>query len=222
MTIPVNEVFETVQGEGFHAGRPSVFIRLQGCPVGCPWCDTKFTWDQLADREISAGEVVTKDQSGEDTWGAFDTPMLMRLMERFRANHVVITGGEPAMHDLFELTATLATADRSSQIETSGTFPIKVVTETWVTVSPKLNMPGGLPVLDEALARANEIKMPIGKNTDIAVLHELLDRGVHRPDVAICLQPLSLSRAATDICKLNAIANNWRVSIQTHRLAGWR
>ena len=145
------------------------------------------------------------------------TVMVMRLIERYRARHVVITGGEPAMHDLLDLTATLATAGRTSQVETSGTFPIKAVTETWVTVSPKLDMPGGLCVLNEALARANEIKMPVGRQDDIVRLIELLDRGVHGPKT-----PLSLSRRATEICVQNAISNNWRLSLQLHALVGWR
>ncbi|MBN0735034.1 7-carboxy-7-deazaguanine synthase QueE, partial [Pseudomonas aeruginosa] len=53
MQYPINEMFQTLQGEGYFTGVPAIFIRLQGCPVGCAWCDTKHTWDKLADREVS-------------------------------------------------------------------------------------------------------------------------------------------------------------------------
>ena len=45
LMLPVNELFETVQGEATFTGMPSTFVRLQGCDVGCPWCDTKYTWE---------------------------------------------------------------------------------------------------------------------------------------------------------------------------------
>ncbi|EBW9852653.1 7-carboxy-7-deazaguanine synthase QueE, partial [Salmonella enterica subsp. enterica serovar Typhimurium] len=51
MQYPINEMFQTLQGEGYFTGVPAIFIRLQGCPVGCAWCDTKHTWDKLSDRE---------------------------------------------------------------------------------------------------------------------------------------------------------------------------
>lgn len=220
--IPVNEIFQTIQGEGFHAGRPAVFIRLQGCPVGCPWCDTKFTWDTRMEDQVTAGAMLTKDHSGDATWAPMTEAMIVEQVMRNRARHVVITGGEPAMHDLTDLSAALLfDAKRTVQIETSGTFPIRSHPLVWVTVSPKLDMPGGYAVLDEALERANEIKMPIGKQDDVVRLIELLDRGVSS-SAKVYLQPLSLSRRATDICVTNAIANNWRLSLQIHALAGWR
>jgi len=127
------------------------------------------------------------------------------------------------MQDLGPITTRLIErAGRSVQIETSGTFPIRTHPDTWVTVSPKLDMPGGLAVRDDALTRANEIKMPIGKTTDVLALTTLLNRGTISPGTRIYLQPLSLSRKATDICVANAIANGWKVSLQIHAMAGWR
>jgi 7-carboxy-7-deazaguanine synthase len=221
--LPVNEVFQTIQGEGRHTGTPAVFIRLQGCPVGCPWCDTRFTWELETSHEVAAGAMATKDHSGAPSWAALSPEQLVDYVLRHRAHHVVITGGEPAMHDLMPLTgALIAQAGRSVQIETSGTFPIRCHADTWVTVSPKLAMPGGLAVLDEALHRANEIKFPVGRQADIAALHDLIDRGDIQPGTLIYLQPLSLSPKATELCIQNATANNWRVSLQVHALAGWR
>ena len=221
--LAVNEVFETIQGEGFHAGTPAVFIRLQGCPVGCPWCDTKFTWETDQAAETSAGGIMLKANSGTPHWALFPPAMLVDYVMRHRSGHVVITGGEPARQDLTELTrALIETAGRTVQIETSGTFALRCDPRTWVTVSPKFDMPGGYLVLPEALRRANEIKMPVGNRGDILNLNDLIDQGHIDPGTPIYLQPLSLSRKATELCVANAIANGWHVSLQIHALAGWR
>ena len=69
MQYPINEMFQTLQGEGYFTGVPAIFIRLQGCPVGCAWCDTKHTWDKLADREVSLFSILAKTKES-DKWGA--------------------------------------------------------------------------------------------------------------------------------------------------------
>ena len=60
MTYRINEIFETLQGEGTFTGVPSIFIRLQGCPVGCPWCDTQHTWETRAEDEVSIATMMAK------------------------------------------------------------------------------------------------------------------------------------------------------------------
>lgn len=50
MQYPINEIFQTLQGEGVFTGVPAIFVRLQRCPVGCSWCDTKHTWEQLPEK----------------------------------------------------------------------------------------------------------------------------------------------------------------------------
>ncbi len=62
MQYPINEMFQTLQGEGYFTGVPAIFIRLQGCPVGCAWCDTKHTRDKLADREVSLFSIPGENQ----------------------------------------------------------------------------------------------------------------------------------------------------------------
>lgn len=64
MKYPVNEVFETIQGEGVYTGVPAIFVRLQGCPVGCSWCDTKHTWETLAENRVSSEQVIQVDEIG--------------------------------------------------------------------------------------------------------------------------------------------------------------
>ena len=108
MQYPINEMFQTLQGEGYFTGVPAIFIRLQGCPVGCAWCDTKHTWDKLADREVSLYSILAKTKES-DKWGAASSEDLLAIIERqgWTARHVVITGGEPCIHDLIPLTALL-------------------------------------------------------------------------------------------------------------------
>ncbi len=64
-TLNINEMFETIQGEGAHTGIPSIFVRLQGCPVGCPWCDTKHTWEIKSDLSVSPQAVISKGEESE-------------------------------------------------------------------------------------------------------------------------------------------------------------
>lgn len=219
--LPLNEMFETIQGEGSNTGRPSVFVRLQGCPVGCPWCDTKHTWHVLPEDLRDEGDILFKQESSA-TYTNIDAQALADRVATFQAKHVVITGGEPALYDLRPLTDALFRHNCTVQLETSGTHEISIHARAWVTVSPKIDMPGGFAVRDDALARANEIKMPVGKMDDIEALHTLLGRKQHRTSALIYLQPLSLSRKATELCVANAISNNWRVSIQVHAALGWR
>lgn len=220
--LPVNEIFSTIQGEGSRVGMPSIFLRLQGCPIGCPWCDTKHTWDLDPAHSVAPAAIADKTRSAP-TWAMMEVGQIIDEMTlKHTPRHVVITGGEPAQYDLLPLTAALVNSGFTAQIETSGTYPLRCSAETWVTVSPKIGMPGGYEVLQEALARADEIKMPVGKTDDMDKLVALLSHHWHRPGTPILLQPLSLSKKATDLCVAQAIANNWRVSLQVHAIAGWR
>ncbi|WP_028025283.1 7-carboxy-7-deazaguanine synthase QueE [Enterovibrio calviensis] len=212
----VNEIFETIQGEGTFTGVPSVFVRLQGCPVGCPWCDTRQTWDTLPNDERDFGTVLAKT-GDSPTWAQVSADaILAHLEQNYTAKHVVITGGEPCIFDLIPLTSRLESAGYRCQIETSGTYAIKATKDTWVTVSPKINMRGKLPVLVEALERANEIKHPVGTESDIEKLDTLLD-GINLSSKEIALQPISQKPRATELCIKTCIARNWRLSIQTHK-----
>jgi 7-carboxy-7-deazaguanine synthase len=218
MRYPVNEIFTTVQGEGTFTGTPATFVRLQGCPVGCAWCDTKHTWKLREDDEVNLAELDAKQDDSPKY--ALCSPA--DILSRVRAEHVVITGGEPCLYDLWELTAALVDTDHRVQIETSGTHVISAHPMTFVTVSPKVNMPGGFKVLDSSLRRANELKMPVGRQRDITMLQELLKREAVSADAPVFLAPLSQSPKATQLCLEHVIANNWRLSLQTHKFIGAR
>jgi len=218
--LAVNEIFPTLQGEGRWVGTPATFIRLQGCPVGCPWCDTKHTWPDRIDRKrVEISEMLRKRQSAP-TWAAMSAHQVVEAALRFRPRHFVITGGEPAAQDIYELTVLLARQGRV-QLETSGTFPINVAADTWVTVSPKPAMPGGYEVRQDALRRANEIKMPVAEPMDIDQLDALLV-GRDLDESVISLQPVSIDPEATALCIKTCMARNWSLSLQTHKFTGVR
>ncbi|MCH1921622.1 7-carboxy-7-deazaguanine synthase QueE [Shewanella sp. A3A] len=217
MQYPVNEIFQTIQGEGQWTGVPALFVRLQGCPVGCSWCDTKQTWDVLPTNKV-ANDVIFQTDGSIGRWSDLDAAAIIAgfKTQHFTAKHVVITGGEPCMYDLRPLTDALHSAGYSTQIETSGTFAVQCAAETWVTVSPKVAMQGKLPVLTSALVRANEIKHPVATALHIEQLDELLAQ-IDTQGKTICLQPISQKPRATELAMRVCIERNWRLSVQTHK-----
>jgi 7-carboxy-7-deazaguanine synthase len=137
--LPVYETFHSWQGEGCHLGRSAFFIRLFGCPVHCPWCDSAGTW-----HPNHVPKHITKVNPEE----------LAESAAVVKPECVIITGGEPAIHDLGPLTAALKERGLPVHLETSGGFALKGEF-SWITVSPKRQK---LPVA-ETLAQADEFKL---------------------------------------------------------------
>lgn len=106
MTLRVAEVFRSLQGEGPSAGTPAHFLRLQGCAVGCRWCDTKYTWDAAGGRELSLADAFAE------------------LRALGAASLLVVTGGEPLAHPGIDrvLAAAVGRWPRV-EVETSGIAP---------------------------------------------------------------------------------------------------
>ena len=151
MKLPVYETFFSWQGEGCHMGKSAYFIRLYGCPVHCPWCDSAGTWDTDHARSTALDAGTRNPES------RFQRICPRELAERaaqHRPQIVVITGGEPAIHDLRELTDCLREQGLQIHLETSGAFEL-LGTFDWVTVSPK---EWKKPLLD-CIVRANELKI---------------------------------------------------------------
>jgi len=100
----IAEAFYSIQGEGATAGRPAIFVRLQGCSVGCGWCDTKYSWDPAAGREVTLSGLLDE-------------------VAAFPCRRVVVTGGEPLESPLFApLVVALAGRGYAIEVETSGTL----------------------------------------------------------------------------------------------------
>lgn len=119
-TYSVNEVFYSLQGEGYWTGRASAFIRLSGCNLACPWCDTNHQHKFTADR--------------------YELATMLAPFGQHMANNkmVVITGGEPTLQDLHLLVLMLHSLGWYIALETNGTKPERIPREVdWVTVSPK-------------------------------------------------------------------------------------
>ena len=140
--LPVMEHFYTIQGEGYYQGRAAYFVRLGGCDVGCPWCDVKESWDANAHPQLTIDEIVG-------------------YVKESGALICIITGGEPLMYDLTELTDKLRENGIRSHTETSGAYPARG-TFDWITVSPKRYKP---PV-DSILPMASELKVVINHRND--------------------------------------------------------
>lgn len=216
----INELFQTIQGEGAFTGQPSIFIRLQGCPVGCSWCDTKHTWEIKPELIIESQDLLNKTQESEH-WSALSASEMVQIFTQqgYSAKHIVITGGEPCMVDLTPLCEAFEALDYSCQIETSGTFEIKTTPACWVTVSPKVNMKGGYDILNSAMLRANEIKHPVATEQHVDDLKALLI--THNiTSTPVYLQPISQKQRATELAIQTCIDNNWRLSIQVHKYIG--
>jgi 7-carboxy-7-deazaguanine synthase len=220
MRYPVNEIFQTIQGEAAWAGTPSVFIRLQGCGVGCPWCDTKHTWD-FGDMAQRVQAVALEIKVGPSpTWSDYTVEDLLAKVQTYAARHVVITGGEPCVHDLNPLCSALLGSGRTVQIETSGTAEIIAPDGVWVTVSPKIRMPGGKAVRADALRRAQELKHPVAIPRNVDELLELVGR--HHTDARIWLQPVDGAPRGLETALSACYEHGWRLSVQTHKYIGLR
>jgi len=218
---PVNDIYPCIQGEGSQTGLAMIMLRLQGCGVGCPWCDTKETWafGDRRTRRDTIEEVLGTNPLWCDVEADEIALYVSDLTREGGPQWILISGGEPAVNNLAPLVRELQVHRYKVALETSGTALGHVGAGfDWITVSPKLNMPGGLTVKPRAMSEANEIKFPVGKEQDIQNLIGLMQKGFIREGTAICLQPISLSPTATKLCEEMARQHGWRLSVQVHKL----
>ncbi len=196
-SYPIAECFLSFQGEGIHYGRRAYFIRLFGCSVKCPWCDSKYAWSGEPNSILSASELAEcAKQSG--------------------AELVIITGGEPCLHNLEPLLAELVARGLECNLETSGTLPIREsdgASFDWVALSPKLF---SLP-LEESLLRADELKMIVSDASEFVSYAKIADSAVNAK--ALWLEP-EWSKA-TDRDLLEAIVEFVSKNGGRYR-AGWQ
>ncbi|HAG35160.1 MAG: 7-carboxy-7-deazaguanine synthase [Cryomorphaceae bacterium BACL18 MAG-120924-bin36] len=193
--LPLMEAFRTVQGEGAHTGRPSFFMRIGGCDVGCHWCDVKESWDAQRHPLTSLDELLELPGNQDSI--------------------VVITGGEPLMWDMGPLTEGLRARGFRVHLETSGAYPVTGSWD-WVCLSPKKTK----APLVEWYALANELKVIIFNDDDFkwAAAHAEQCSA----QIELFVQP-EWSRRDQNIPKIiDFLESNpqWRLGLQTHKYIG--
>ncbi|MCQ2250516.1 MAG: 7-carboxy-7-deazaguanine synthase QueE [Bacteroidales bacterium] len=194
LMLPVVEEFYSVQGEGLNAGQAAYFVRLAGCDVCCDFCDSRNTWKVSDYKAIDVSEIA-------------------RRASAVKSCNVVITGGEPLMHNLGPLCDELDRYCLSVWLETSGTHPISGSFD-WICVSPKRKR----KPLDEVLDLANELKVVVSSADDLAMAEEYAQKVP--AECALLLQPEWGNRAEAMRLIFDYVLEHpvWKISIQTHKV----
>ena len=208
-SLPVVECFHSIQGEGAHAGRSAYFIRLASCKVGCPWCDTKESWNSELHPQRNLIDLSICTAKAYKNGAAF----------------VVITGGEPLHHNLDLLCkeirkSTLGIENQSIPIhlETSGVDMLSGNPD-WITLSPKRHAP---PRLDTLLS-CQELKVVIQNEEDLHFAEKManLIKNNGKVNPQLFLQAgWENEKGKTLAIKYVKNNPNWRLSIQTHKMLG--
>lgn len=191
---PVMEHFYTIQGEGSHTGKAAYFIRLAGCDVGCVWCDVKESWD------AEKHSVQTIDE-------------LVEVCKNHDAKNVVITGGEPTLYPLQNLTNALHQQNMQVWLETSGAHPITGNFD-WICLSPKkFKAP-----LAENLYLADELKVVIFHPSDFEWAEQYAQ--LVKPETKLFLQPeySRFDKMAPMIVDYVKTHPQWQFSLQMHKV----
>jgi organic radical activating enzyme len=193
LRLPLMEDFFTIQGEGFFQGQAAYFIRLGGCDVKCVWCDVKDSWDVNAHPRVEVSWIAERTQASG-------------------TRIAVVTGGEPAMHPLTELTEALKAKNIRTHIETSGAYPLTGRWD-WVCFSPKKFMAPHSSVPPQA----DELKVVVYNPSDFQWAEEFASKV--RPDCKLYLQPewsreKEMVPAIVDYVKKNP---QWTISLQVHK-----
>ncbi len=204
-TLKISEIFPSIQGEGLRQGEPTLFIRLTGCNLKCDFCDTKYAWE--------SGKGMT----------------VSRIIEEVRKIHrilptkwVCLTGGEPLLQNVEELVRRLTCEGFKIQMETNATIyrPLEV---SWYTISPK---PPKYLYRPEYRTRAKEVKIVVTRGLELPVLEKI--RLEFPEKTPLLLQPQSNRKWSLNQAKkllkksLEKNLNNIKLSVQIHRIFGWR
>jgi organic radical activating enzyme len=187
------EEFYTIQGEGYNTGKAAYFIRIGGCDVGCHWCDVKESWDANLHPLTPVENIIQN-------------------IKDYKAQSVVVTGGEPLIYNMEELTRQLKNNNIETFIETSGAYPLTGMWK-WICLSPKKTM----PPIEDIYQNANELKMIIFNKHDFTWAEEQASK-VNK-DCYLYLQPEwskseELIPKIIEYVKLNP---RWMISLQTHK-----
>lgn len=188
MTYRINEIFYSLQGEGFHTGCPAVFVRFAGCNLRCPFCDTDFSYS----------EPMTAVQIAEKVFAYSKHPDTL----------IVLTGGEPSLQVDDELINVLHTYNQTITIETNGTHALPDGID-WITVSPKA---GGKVVL----TKADEVKIVLTDQPEKELQNWLKTIQATKYFLQPCWKPDGTSNVQ-DVVAYIRNHPEWRLSLQTHK-----
>ena len=191
--LPVMEQFYSIQGEGFHQGKAAYFIRTAGCDVGCSWCDVKESWNVDKNQFVEMGSILQK-------------------LESVPASIVIITGGEPMIYPMDELTSRVHALGFKTHLETSGAYPLSGKWD-WICFSPKRYK----KPLDIYYDFAHELKVVIHHENDIRWAQKHADQ-VHK-DCKLFLQPeweveKEMLPIIVEYVKKHP---EWNISLQLHK-----
>ena len=194
--LPLVESFYTIQGEGFHTGKPAFFIRLGGCDVGCRWCDSKESWNPDRFPPVEIETIVSQ---------AVATP----------ARAIVITGGEPMNYPLDMLCNMLKEYGLEIFLETSGSSPMSGHFD-WICLSPKRNK----PPKEEFFRVADELKVIVETPADFEWAEENRRKILEvQSSCLFYLQPewSKMKYIAPHIVEYVKEHPEWNISIQAHK-----
>ncbi|MGN0220688.1 MAG: 7-carboxy-7-deazaguanine synthase QueE [Prevotella sp.] len=189
----VNEIFYSLQGEGFYTGRAAVFVRFSGCNLRCPFCDTSF-----------------------EDYREMDSEEILQVIRQYPARFVVLTGGEPALQVDEEFTACLHRQGYEIAMETNGTRAVPRGID-WLTVSPKISYCTGAAL---AVDRCNELKCLFDGVAPVSTCGIIADHYYLQPcDVGdVQRNRLIMQQCVEYVCR----HPRWRLSLQTHKMAGFK
>lgn len=195
VTYPIVEIFHSVQGEGFHAGIPHVFVRFGNCNLRCEWCDTDFLTYEERKLDSIVDEVLS-----------------------YGCDRVIFTGGEPALQDLSTIGSSLKRKGISLSIETNGTIEVDPIID-WICVSPKDQLYPNAKIIQR---QGDELKVVYcGQNLD---MYDDLKMGFSHHFIQPCyIDSESVEengRSFQAVEKLVKESQGWRLSLQTHKWMG--
>jgi organic radical activating enzyme len=211
----VNDIFYSLQGEGHNTGRTAVFVRFAGCNLRCPFCDTEF--DEY--REMTAEDIVAEIRMQASPSGGRSEGALL----------IVLTGGEPTLQVDEALVDLLHQHGYEVAMESNGTRPAPQNLD-WLTVSPKVNEKLGnrnekWGLKNEKCRQPDEIKIVFDENTDPAAI---ISHSSFLIPHLLYLQPCDTGDAERNARIIDRCVDyikahpQWRLSLQTHKLAGFK
>ena len=185
----INEIFYSLQGEGYFAGTPAIFIRFSGCNLQCPFCDTSH----------ETGEML----SIED---------IMERIEKYPATHVVLTGGEPSLFVTKTLISRLHEAGKFISIETNGTQVLPSGID-WITLSPKFDV---CKAAKTVVGTCDELKV-VFQNQDMLPYEQIQAkyRFLQPCDYGDAAKNAENLRQTTNYVLSHP---SWRLSLQIHKI----